>query len=398
MKKILPLYVFIDACGWEIIKNRSFGKRFAPLRRRLESVFGYSSGCIPSILSGRWPESHRNWSYFVYDPANSPFQSLKYLKWLPKAITSRRRFRYLLSKFLKGPLKFRGYFDLYNIPFEYISLFDFSEKKNPLQPNGLNSGLNIFDYLELFDVPYHVSNPKVSEYENLETALSEIESERLDFAFIYWPDLDGLMHKEGNQSAQIDVKLDLYEQWINRLMAKSYEHYEEVRLYVFSDHGMANCSSFLNLKQKIDTLDQFKMGRDYAVVYDSTMARFWFFNENARVLITQCLDQIPEGHILSDLELEKMRVRFSDHYFGELIFLVKEGTLIVPSDMGQKPLRGMHGYHPSDIHSYAMMMTNQDEISDDVVSIPHIFDLMKKDIEYIKDIDNISDSEPVLTL
>ena len=37
-------------------------------------------------------------------------------------------------------MKFRGYFDLYNIPFKYISLFDFTEKKSPLRPGGMNRG------------------------------------------------------------------------------------------------------------------------------------------------------------------------------------------------------------------------------------------------------------------
>ena len=98
MKPVLPLFVFIDACGWEIIKENPFGSGFAPNRRRLESVFGYSSACVPSILSGRWPVEHRNWSYFVYDPKHSPFQWLRPLRWLPNWLTSRRRFRRLLSR------------------------------------------------------------------------------------------------------------------------------------------------------------------------------------------------------------------------------------------------------------------------------------------------------------
>jgi len=43
MKAVLPLFVFIDACGWEIIRNDPFARALAPYRRRLESVFGYSS-------------------------------------------------------------------------------------------------------------------------------------------------------------------------------------------------------------------------------------------------------------------------------------------------------------------------------------------------------------------
>ena len=65
MKPFLPLFVFVDACGWEIIKDHPFARTLAPERRSLRSVFGYSSACIPSILSGRWPVEHRNWCYFV---------------------------------------------------------------------------------------------------------------------------------------------------------------------------------------------------------------------------------------------------------------------------------------------------------------------------------------------
>jgi len=380
MKPILPLFVFIDACGWEIIRNDPFVTDIAPHRRRLESVFGYSSTCVPSILSGRWPVEHRNWCYFVYDPERSPFKSLRPMRWLPKAVTSRRRVRRWLSKFVKAQLKFRGYFDLYNIPFRHISLFDFTEKKNPLQPGGMNCGPNIFDILEFRDIPYHVSDPARSEVDNLEHLLADIQDERIDFAFAYWPELDGLLHRVGNQSPEIKPKLRAYEQWIARLVAAAHEHYQEVRLYVFSDHGMANCDELIDLKSKIETLPV-RMGDDYAVVYDSTMARFWFFNKRARELITACLQPIPQGRILPDAELERLHCLFPDRYFGELIFLANEGVLIVPSHMAERPIRAMHGYHPDNKHSHAALLTNQPEIPDDVVAIPDIFKLMVRDAE-----------------
>ena len=97
MKAVLPLFIFIDACGWEIIKADPFVLDLAPNRKRLTSVFGYSSACVPSILSGRWPADHRNWSYFVYDPKHSPFGFLRALRWLPRQLTSRRFFRRRLS-------------------------------------------------------------------------------------------------------------------------------------------------------------------------------------------------------------------------------------------------------------------------------------------------------------
>ncbi len=378
MKPVLPLFIMVDACGWEIIRNDPFGNSFAPHRRKLNSVFGYSSTCVPSILFGRWPDEHRNWCYFVYDPKNSPFRSLRPLRFLPQAITSRRIFRRLLTRLVKVQLKFRGYFDLYNIPFKYISLFDFTEKKSPLQPKGMNRGPNIFDFLTENKISYFVSNPLIPEEQNRDDLITQIEAEDIDFAFMYWAGLDGLLHMVGNKSPEVPEKLRVYEQWIESILKSAREHYEEVRLYVFSNHGMATCDAHLDLRAKIDTLP-FKMGEDYAVVYDSTMARFWFFNDQAKEAITACLTEVPEGRIIPDDELKEMRTYFDDGYFGELIFLVKEGVLIVPSHMGERPIRAMHGYHPTDKHTYASLLSNSENIPEEISAIPHIFQLMTRD-------------------
>jgi predicted AlkP superfamily pyrophosphatase or phosphodiesterase len=390
-KALLPLFVFIDACGWEIIKNDPFVRHVAPHRRRLKSILGYSSTCVPSILSGRWPVEHRNWSYFVYDPARSPFRSLQSLKWLPEFLTRRRIFRRWLSKFIKVHLNFRGYFDLYNIPFRYISLYDFTEKKNPLQPKGMNCGPNIFDFLEERRIAYHVSSPEKSETANLEALLGDLQREAVDFVFLYWPGLDGLLHMVGNDAPEIATKLRQYEQWLNKLLTVANQHYAEVRLYIFSDHGMANCDELLDLRAKIEPLP-LQLGVDYAVVYDSTMARFWFFNDRARKLISQALATVPQGRIVPDTELAQLKVLFADRYFGELIFLVKEGVLIVPSHMGHRPIRGMHGYHPDDPQSYAMICTNQPELPNDILAIPDVYRLMTRDAELAKTLNTRPDT------
>lgn len=378
MKPVLPLFVFIDACGWEIIRDRPFARGFAPHRRSLRSVFGYSSACIPSILSGAWPAQHRNWCYFVHDPVRSPFKALRALGWLPRWVTSRRFFRRWLSRLLRGPMRFQGYFDLYNIPFAHIGRFDFTEKKSPLQPGGMNRGTNIFDFLVAEGIPYHVSDPARGETGNLHALQADIASERIDFAFLYWPELDGLMHRVGNDSPEVPARLDRYERQLAELLATARRHYQDVRLYVFSDHGMANCTRHVDLRRRIAALP-LNMPRDYAVVYDSTMARFWFRNDRARELVTASLRGVTEGRILPDDELKELGTFFPDRYFGELIFLVEEGVLIVPSDMGEKPLRAMHGYHPDDPQSYAALMTNVDDVSGEVTAIPHVYGLMRRD-------------------
>jgi predicted AlkP superfamily pyrophosphatase or phosphodiesterase len=379
MSRTLSLFIMVDACGWEIVKNDPFLKNVAPHRTKLESVFGYSSTCVPSIVSGRWPDEHRNWCYFVHDPERSPFRFLRWLRWLPKAVTSRRIVRRALTRLVKSRLGFKGYFDLYNIPFEHIDRFDFTEKKSPLQAGGMNRGSNIFDRLKEGGIPHFVSDPDRSEEENRAALESELGSGEIDFAFMYWAGLDGLLHRVGNDSPEVPAKLRHYERWIADLAAKAQERYDEVKLYVFSDHGMANCDEHLDLKAVIEALP-LRFGKDYAVVYDSTMARFWFFNEAARDQITAALGAVRQGRIMPTEELKRLRAHFEDGQFGELIFLVKEGVLIVPSHMGERPIRAMHGYHPEDAHSYATLFTNQATLPAEVTHIPHLHRLMTHSI------------------
>ncbi|HWD20890.1 MAG TPA: alkaline phosphatase family protein [Verrucomicrobiae bacterium] len=377
MKSVLPVFILVDACGWEIMRERTFLPRLAPERKKLNSVFGYSSTCVPSILSGRWPDEHRNWCYYVYDPAHSPFKSLSVFRWLPRALTSRRIFRRWLTKALRNGMGFEGYFDLYNVPFEHIGLYNFTERKSPLRPQGMNSGPNIFDFLVKENISYFGSDPDKGEAENYAALLEAIGTGKPDFTFSYWPSLDGLLHMVGNQSSEIAPRLAHFEGWIQNVCDAARQHYEEVHLYVFGDHGMANCDEHLDLKAVIEGLP-LKMGRDYAVVYDSTMARFWFFNDEARRLVAARLAEIPQGRILPDDELRELRAYFPDRYFGEMFFLMKEGVLIVPSHMGERPIRAMHGYHPTDKHSYAALFSNQ-EIPASITAIPHMHQLMTEE-------------------
>lgn len=375
MKPVLPLFIMLDAAGWEILRERDFLSVEAPHRRKLESVFGYSSACVPSIVSGRWPDSHRNWCYFVYDPPHSPFRKLKGLRLLPNALTSRRIVRRILTRLLKRGLGFRGYFDLYNIPFQYISLFDFSEKKSPFTPGGMNRGENIFDFLTQRGIPYFMNDIERPEPETRDQLIERIRAEAIDFAFLYWPGLDGLMHLHGNDSPRIVDQLAGYQEWIGAIMAAAREHYADVRLFVFSDHGMANCDEHLDLRAVLERLP-LRFGEDYTAVYDSTMARFWFHRAEARAPIVAALTAIPEGRILEDAELAEMHTLFEDRYFGELIFLLREGVLLVPSHMGERPIRAMHGYHPNDRHSKASLLTNRTDVPDSITAIPHLYQLM----------------------
>jgi hypothetical protein len=48
----ISLVVFIDALGWEVLRGRRFMDAQLPFRRKLRSVFGFSSACIPRSSLG----------------------------------------------------------------------------------------------------------------------------------------------------------------------------------------------------------------------------------------------------------------------------------------------------------------------------------------------------------
>jgi hypothetical protein len=207
----ISMVVFIDALGWEVLKGRRFLEQQLPLRRKLRSVFGFSSACIPSILTGLMPREHRHWSFFYYSPKTSPFRPLKPLGFLPKSLVDRGRVRNLISKLVKRLYGYTGYFQLYNIPFDQIDKFDYCEKQDLFVPGGMNRGKNIFDHLSQAGVPFHVSNWRESEESNLAALKADLSQGKIKFALLYMAAMDALLHEVGKASPLVDDKLAWYE-------------------------------------------------------------------------------------------------------------------------------------------------------------------------------------------
>ena len=373
----VSMVVFIDALGWDVLKGRKFMEEELPYRRKLRSVFGFSSACVPSILSGRYPDEHLHWSFFFYSPDTSPFKPLRILRFLPGSIVNRGRVRNLISKFIKKLYGFTGYFQLYNIPFKHVDLFDYCEKKDLFVPGGLNVGDNIFDHLERARVPYHVSNWREPEDANLASLEAELKQGDIRFAFLYMASMDALLHMVGKESPKADEKLAWYEDKLRHILKVAHEKYDNVRLFVCSDHGMATVHTNVDLMGKTEALGlEFGKDKDYVATYDSIMGRYWFFNDAARRKVEQMLAGVPEGRILSDEELKDLGCAFPENRFGELIFLMNPGVMIIPSDMGTTPITGMHGYHPDDIDSNASLLSNV-EAPEYAQAIPDVFRIMR---------------------
>ena len=191
------------------------------------------------------------------------------------------------------------------------------------------------------------------------------------------------MHNNGTMHEKTIEKLKWLEEQISDVYEHALENYDDVALNIFSDHGMCDTKGSVDLIKVIDQAD-LEYGKDYVAMYDSTMARFWFMNDEARETITNLLSKEKSGQIVSDDELKRMRVFFEDRKFGELFFLTNPGILINPSYFGSKAIPGMHGFHPSHEDSHSLMFSST-TIPEGINSITDIRKVMEKEIRNEKE-------------
>lgn len=369
----LTLCIFIDALGWQILRNnRRFLRRSMPFRKSLRTILGYSSACDPSIVSGLFPSQHKLWSSYYYDKKNSPFKSLKLLRYLPQKLNDSARFRGILSRYVKQWLKFTGYFQLYQMPFTWIDQYDYAEKDRFWGEGFLPKGKTLFNLLDEAKRPYYVGDEAASEQEQFDSI--EKLMGKVDFAYILLGQLDALMHSEGTQSSKVSSLLDAYDAKILSLIHDAQAHYKQVDLYCFSDHGMHDVTESVDLQTQLKE-EGFEFGKDYIACFDSTMARFWPLKNNIEPKLLAFLKKSKEGQVLTDHTLQSLGVYFKDHQYGKLIFLMHKGKIIVPSHMGAKPIAGMHGYEPTDPDSLAMICSNR-SLPAKMESIEQIFWLL----------------------
>jgi len=360
MNTNIHIFIFIDALGWEVIKRRSFLEDLLPYRYPTAMQFGYSSTAIPTILTGQPPTVHKHLSFYYYAPHLSPFGILRLLmlEYLPSRVVDRWRVRHILSKLVARWYGYTGYFEMYAMPFSRLRYFDYIEKTDIFVPGGLAPVKNIADELTERGIPYHISNWRKSEIENVEALISDIRQENIGFAFLYTAAMDAMLHMETKDGLCIPEKIAWYDRQIRRVVNEAREHYENFTIHVMSDHGMTTLVGVIDLKKTVES-SGLKFGVDYAAVYDSTMGRFWFFNDRARTVITELLARVEHAHLLSEEELQRYRVDFPDHMYGELFLLLDPGWQIAPSDMGLKPLPGMHGYAPEHPDSMACFLSSE---------------------------------------
>lgn len=359
-RRHITLNILIDALGWQILQDESFLDDVLPQRQPLETVLGFSSGAIPSILTGQSPSVHGHWNLFYYDPEKSPFSWLRGLRHFPEALVNHRVSQKLIKETGKMFFHMGPQFECYVKP-TLMPYFNWVERTCIYEPGGISGAPSIFDKLVESKTPYRAySYHHWSDQEILERAQNDMENSDAEFFFVYLCELDAELHAFWAHPERLKSMLERYETKLRRLCETALSIDPEASIALFSDHGMAPVTHRYDLMKDIDALN-LSMPEDYLVVYDSTMARFWSFNENARTRIESCLSGQTCGRMLDVEEQKKLGIYFPDQRFGETIFLLNSGCMFYRSDFhsGNWLPTGMHGYHPSDPYSDAVFLANR---------------------------------------
>jgi len=369
------LFILVDALGWEILRGRSFLNDVLTERRRVDTILGYSSGAIPSLLTGQLPAAHGHWNLFLRSPNTSPFRWTSPLVRLPVTLREHRVTRRIVKEISKRLSGYSGYFAIYNLPLDRIRFFDICETADIYQPGGLSPARSIFDRMREAGVSYECFNY----HHNTDEAIFRVVPERLRVSssrvfFVYLSGFDAFLHFNAHDNQAIDVKLAWYESGIRRLYDAACARFGEVNLRVFSDHGMTPIREARDMIGDVNRLG-LRVPEDFLPAYDSTMARFWFDAEAVGLQLRGFLGQLPYGRLLSDMEIEELGIRFADNRYGQLVFVMKPGILICPSDMGRIRFQGMHGFHPAeDPHAAAAFLSN----GPDGAPVRHITDVLPR--------------------
>jgi predicted AlkP superfamily pyrophosphatase or phosphodiesterase len=358
-RRPLHVFVLIDALGWRVVEDREFLTDILPHRTPLRTVLGFSSGAIPTILTGLPPSETGHWNLFYYDPEGSPFKWLRRLHFVPDAILAHRVTRKILKEIGRRLLGLGPLFECFVTP-RLLPYFNWVEKKNIYDRGGVSGAPSIFDDLTAAGIAYKTyTYHHLSDKQIFEQAARDLKSGDADTFFIYLCEMDHFLHGYRADSARLTPELKRYEDRLRELLTVAKRRDPEVRISVCSDHGMTPVGQRYDLVRDVEGVG-LRMPDDYLVVYDSTMARFWFFSETARRKIVDVLQGSPCGRILPDRELQDLGVFFEDRRFGELVFLLHPGWLMYRSNFNgpQWNPAGMHGYHPDDPESDAIFLSN----------------------------------------
>lgn len=182
------------------------------------------------------------------------------------------------------------------------------------------------------------------------------EDNQMDFDayFFQFNDTDSLIHKCGPDTKEAKRIIKHTDSEVKRLYKEFAKNNEDVSFLVVGDHGMSTVTDNVDILDEIDymlKINNLNAPTDLVYWVDSTMARFWFHNENARQKVEKHIKNNQTfqkyGVIVDDKISQEEKIPKMGRQHAHLAWWANEGILIEPCffrDSEDFVTNGMHGY------------------------------------------------------
>lgn len=369
----LTLIICLDSFRYDYVseKDTPFLAQLADegVYRRLKNIMGFNAN-LATMYTGCYPKTHNIWTMFWYDPSKSAFRWFNGFSSVLRTVDKIRKVRQPtrnslalvtnMMKFAAGSSSFGG---VYEIPIDYLRLFDFAQKNNFCEKGALCVP-TIFDILyenrvKNLAMDWLITSingntrisPKIrfSDNKECDQFISYIKGGQFRVASLHLYELDQIIHENGPKSSQATRKIRELDYLLENIVRKVQKIYDELDIVIFSDHGATKIRKTLNIISKLELGFNHNVEQNnFYTFLDSTMARFWFRDNSSRNHVISVLSKLSDGHFLHEDEKRDYGLNFHHHKYGQEIFLANPGVLISPNFFqGSQLVQGMHGYDPS---------------------------------------------------
>ena len=331
----------------------------------LDPIFAFR-GIETTIFTGVWPSSHNVWTEFKLAQQTRNSKKDRLLQQIVQALSLlptdelQAKSRYFVERFL-----FKKFYKTLNIiPPRATQYFETSQSKETVETEIANSSVTLFDVFREMGIRFQYVVPGVlGDKGALHKAMRMIEeNNRLSFCYLKFNHLDHLGHHFGPAPLMFRDQLAKIDRYVEQVVTLWQSKKPRLKVLILADHGMSKVYNTVNILKDLSQLRS-QPYEDYVAFADSTMIRFWFFNEKAAHEIIDFVQEIECGHILSTKEKEFLKIPL-DTAFGEMIYVLDEGYVIHPSFFASKhKVRGMHGYAYSKTPEALPVLLMNDEMA-----------------------------------
>lgn len=333
------MVVFIDALGPRQLE--AFGDRlpFAPHHRALDGILGYTSGALPTLLTGAPPERHGRMCLFGHRPDGEPalLGPLAWLGLLPRVVHERARVRRVVGRVFARTAGLTGYVALHRVPPEAFRWLDLPERADLFASDDIGGAPTFLGDARRAGLSVYTAAWRLGEQERWQVALADLRRARPDLAFLYVTELDNTLHAHGNDTPAVRAAIDRITEHLARAHDELSIGGTPPLTLLAGDHGMADIREVVDPRP---ILARVGVARAFA---DSTMLRFWGSDAAIDQARVACERSGAPGRWLDEAALRERRAPTRDAPYGRGIFVLDEGVLFAPSFLGGR-MKGMHGY------------------------------------------------------